>query len=210
MEKMKPPFTEYPGDKWLARQMEKAGSDSTITFIHGVVRGALANPSDVDAGDALEKVLGDADLEDFPQDEFDKLSIAFLLLWNDSARSLSSSCPFPQAIPSEFRTEAGALFALSDAAHLVEGFVKGFELKNQAKDQGVPETAHLLEHLKVESEWCRMMHENPDLLEKTFPGDGFPYEVVLETTGWIEECTLRVALQARKENEELSAEGLKY
>ena len=85
MKKVKPPFTKYPGNKWFARQVEKAGSDSSIPLIHGVVRGALASPSAVDPGAALEEVLKDANMEDLSQEEFDKLSIAFLFLWNDTA-----------------------------------------------------------------------------------------------------------------------------
>ena len=73
MKKRNPPFQEYPGNQWLAKQVEKSGSNSTIPFIHGVVRGALANPSAVDPGAALEEVLMDADMKDFSQDSSGKL-----------------------------------------------------------------------------------------------------------------------------------------
>ena len=107
MKSTKPPFRKYPGNKWLVQHMERAGSESSISFIHGVIRGALASPLAVDPGVALEEVLRDSDLEGFSQDEFDKLSIAFLFLLNDTASSLSSSRPFPEAVSSDIRTEAG-------------------------------------------------------------------------------------------------------
>ena len=47
-----------------------------------------------------------------------------------------------------------------------------------------------------------MMYESPGLLEKTFPHDGFPKDVIDETAEWIEECTRKVAVLARKEAKE--------
>jgi hypothetical protein len=199
MKSTKPPFTKYPGNKWFARQVEKSGSESTIPFIHGVVRGALANPLAVDPGAALEEVLMDAEMIDFPQEEFEKLSFAFLILWNDTARSLSSSRPFPQAVSSGIRTEAGGFFILSEAADLVEGFVRGFYLKNKSKNSRLPRAHVCLKLLEDEGDWCRMMYESPDLLEKTFPHGGFPGDVIIEAAQWIEECTRKVATLARDE-----------
>ncbi len=209
MKKSKPPFAKYPGNKWFIRQVEKSGSGSTIPFIHGVVRGALASPSAVDPGAALEEVLKDADMEGFSQDEFDKLSIAFLFLWNETARSLPSSRPFPEAISSDIRTQAGGFFLLSEAADLVEGFVRGFYLKDNSKNPRLSRTHICLKLLEDEGEWCRMMYESPDLLEKTFPHGGFPSDVITETAEWIEESTRKVAVLARKEAKKKNTEGLK-
>ena len=77
MKKQKPPITKYPGNKWFARQVERSGSDSSIPFIHGVVRGALANPMAIDPGAALEEVLMDAEMIDFPQEEFRQTQLRF-------------------------------------------------------------------------------------------------------------------------------------
>jgi len=199
MKSTKLPFSKYPGNRWLIRQVEKSGSESTIPFIHGVVRGALASPSAVDPGAALEEVLRDADMEDFSQEEFDKLSVAFLFLWNDTARSLSSSRPFPEAVSSDIRTEAGELNVFSEAADLVDGFVRGFHLKDQSHVSHLHRTHVCLCLLRDEAEWCRMMYESPDLLRKTFPHSGLPGDVIAETAKWIEECTRKVAVLARKE-----------
>ena len=209
MKKATPPFTKYPGNKWLARQVERSGSDSTIPFIHGVVRGALANPFAVDPGAALEEVLKDADMEGFSQDEFDKLSIAFLFLWNNTARSLSSSRPFPEAVSSAIRTEAGGFYLLSEAADLVEGFVLGFYLKNDSQNTQITRAHVCLKLLEGEGEWCRMMYESPDLLEKTFTQGCFPEHLIIETAEWIEECTRKVAVLARDEMKGERTGGLK-
>lgn len=199
MKSTQPPFRKYPGNKWLARQVGRAGSESTVPFIHGVARGALANPFAVDPGMALEEVLKDACMENFSQDEFDKLSMAFLFLWNDTARSLSSSRPFPKAVSSDIRTEAGGFFILSEAADLVKGFVLGFCLKGQSKNPRLLRAYVCLKLLEDEGQWCRMMYESPDLLEKTFPHGGFSSDVITKTAEWIEECTRKVALLAKKE-----------
>ena len=203
MKVAKSPFKKYPGNRWFIRQVERSGSDSTIPFIHGVVRGALASPSPVDPGAALEEILKDADMEDFSQDDFDKLSIAFLFLWNDSARALTASRPFPRAVSSDIRTKAGEFYVLSEAADLVDGFVRGFHLKEQPQVSRLHRTHVCLCLLRDEGDWCRLMYESPDLLEKTFPHDGFPSEVIAETAKWIEECTRKVAVLARKEGKEL-------
>lgn len=52
-----------------------------------------------------------------------------------------------------------------------------------------------------------MMYEDPRLLEKTFPHSGFPSDVNAETAEWIEECTRKVAVMARKEMREICAEN---
>lgn len=207
MKKLKPPFTEYPGNKWMARQVENTGSESSIPFIHGVLRGALANPSAVDPGAALEEVLKDAELESLSQDGFDKLSIAFLFLYNDTARSLTSSRPLPQALSSDIRTEAGWLFLLSEASDLVDGFFRGFNLKKLPDKQRFPGTLASLHDLVEEGDWCRMMYEDPRLLEKSFPRSCFLEDVIREAAGGIDECTRRVAMRAREEAREQRTDG---
>lgn len=204
MKKKKPPIANYPGNEFFAKLVERSGCEHSIPFIHGVVRGALASPSAVDPGAALEEILKDADMEDFSQDEFDKLSIAFLFLFNDTARSLSSSRPFPEAVSSDIRTQAGEYYILSEAADLVDGFVRGFHFKDQSKASHLARTHVCLKLLENEGEWCRMMYESPDLLEKTFPKSGFPSDVIAETAEWIEECTRKVAVLARKEVKEIN------
>lgn len=204
----KPPFTKYPGNRWFIRQVERSGSDSSIPFIHGIVRGALASHCAIDPAAALEVVLKDADMEEFPQDEFDEISIAFLHLWNDTAKCLSSSRPFPEAVSSDIRTQAGEFHILSEAADLVEGFVRGWNLKSPSQNRLLPRTYVCLKLLENEGEWCRMMYENPRLLEKTFPHGGFPSDVIADTAEWIEECTRKVALLARDEIKEQRDEAL--
>ena len=138
MKKKKPPFTRYSGNEQFAKQVERFGSESTIPFIHGVVRGALANPFAVDPGAALEEVFMDADIKGQSHRDFEKLSLAFLYLWNDTARSLSSSRPFPEALSSGIRTGEDEPAILSGAADLAKGFIRGFRLKTPAKSQRFP------------------------------------------------------------------------
>jgi hypothetical protein len=197
MKKVKPPFTKYPGNRWFAQQVERSGSDSTIPFIHGVVRGALANPFAIDPGMALEEVLLDAEMIDFPQEEFDKLSFAFLILWNDTARSLSSSRSFPEAISSGMRTGADESRLLSEAADLAEGFVRGFNLKAPPKGQSLPCARSWLRDVEGEGDWCCMMSENPDLLEKTLPSADHRIDSLIDALGWIEECMGWTAIYAK-------------
>jgi len=197
MKKRTPPFNKFPGNKWFARQVEKSGSDSTIPFIHGVVRGALANPFAIDPGMALEEVLMDAEMIEFPQEEFEKLSFAFLILWNDTARSLLSSRPFPEAFSSGIRMGVDESRLLSEAADLVEGFVRGFKLKVSPKGQRLPCANSWLKDVEREGDWCRMMYENPDLLEKTLPDMDHRGQSIMDALGWIEECMGWTALYAR-------------
>ena len=43
------------------------------------------------------------------------------------------------------------------------------------------------------------MYESPDLLEKTFPGSGFPSDMIAETAELIEGYTRKVALMVKRE-----------
>jgi hypothetical protein len=197
MKKKKSPFAKYPGNKWFAQQVEKFGSKSTIPFIHGVVRGALANPFAVDPGSALEEVFMDTDMTDLSQNDFEKLCIAFLYLWNDTAKSLSSSRPFPEALSSGIRTGENEAGLLSEAAELAEGFVRGFNLKTPPKGQRLPCARSWLKDVAGEGDWCRMMYENPDLLVKTLPHADHRGDSIIDALGWIEECMGWTALYAR-------------
>jgi len=197
MKKTKSPFTKFPGNKWLAQQVKKFGSESTIPFIHGVVRGALANPFAVDPGAALEEVFVDADMTDLSQKEFEKLSIAFLYLWNDTARSLASSRGMPEALSSGIRTGMDEPALLSEAADLADGFVRGFKLKASPKGQRLPCANSWLKDLEGEGDWCRMMYENPDLLEQTLPHADNRGDSIKDALGWIEECMVWTAIYAR-------------
>jgi hypothetical protein len=130
---------------------------------------------------------------------YQEFSIAFLFLWNDTARSISSSSPFPEAVSVDIRTKAGGYYLLSEAADLVEGFVRGFYLKDHSQNTRLPRAHVCLELLKSEGEWCRMMYESPGLLEKTFPHGCFPEHLIIEAAEWIEECTRKVATLTRDE-----------
>ena len=208
MEKIKPPFTKYPGNRWMARQVEKTGSESSIPFIHGVVRGALASPSAVDPGAVLEEVLKDAEPEGLFNDNFDKLSMAFLFLYNDTARSLTSSRPLPQALSSDIRTEAGWHFLLLEVSDLADGFVRGFNLKELPDKHRFPDTLAILHALVEEGDWCRMMFEDRRLLEKTFPRGCFLEDIASEAAKGIDECIRKVAMRARQEAREQRTDGL--
>jgi len=197
MKKHKPPITKYPGNKWFARQVERSGSESTIPFIHGVVRGAHANPFAVDPGAAMGEVFVDADMQDISTDDLEKITLAFLHLWNDTARSLSTSRSFPEAISSGIRTGADESRLLFEAAELAEGFVKGFNLKAPPKGQRLPCARSWLKDVEGEGDWCRMMYENPDLLEKTLPGADHRIGSLIDALGWIEECMGWTAIYAR-------------
>jgi len=197
MKKVKSPFKKYPGNKWLAEKVERSGSESTIPFIHGVVRGALANPFAIDPGAALEEVFMDAEMEDLADDDFEKLSLAFLFLWNDTAKSLSAARPFPEALSSGIRTGVDESRLLSAAADLAEGFVRGFKLKEPPKGMRLSCARSWLKDLEGEGDWCRMMYENPDLLEKTLPGADYRSLTLIDALGWIEECMGWTAMYAR-------------
>ena len=195
--KTKPPITKYPDKKWLAKGVENAGSESTVPFIHGVVRGALANPFAVDPSAALEEVFMDADMEGLSQKDFEKLSLAFLFLWNDTARSLSSSRPFPEALSSGIRTGEDEQGLLSEAADLAEGFSRGFNLKTPPKRVRLSCARSWFKDLEEEGDWCRMMYENPDLLEKTLPDPDHRGLSIIDALDWIEECMGWTAIYAR-------------
>jgi hypothetical protein len=197
MKKKKPPIAKYPGNKWLAEKVKKSGSESTIPSIHGVIRGALANPFAVDPGAALEEVFMDSDMEDLSPEDLEKLFLAFLYLWNDTARSLSSRRGMPEALSFGIRTGEDESGLLSGAADLAEGFVRGFNLKAPPKEIRLPCARSWLKDVEGEGDWCRMMYENPDLLEKTLPHADHRGDSILDALGWIEECMRWTAIYAR-------------
>jgi hypothetical protein len=197
MEKVKPPFRKYPGNKYLLELVEKSGCEYSVPFIHGVVRGALANPFAVDPGAAMGEVFVNSSLDEFSPDDMEKLTLTFLYLWNNTARSLSSSLPFPEAISSGIRTGSDESRLLFESADLAEGFVRGFKLKKPPKGQRLPCARSWLRDLEGEGDWCRMMYENPEELARDTPDPEHRRLSIIDALGWIEECMGWTAIYAR-------------
>lgn len=197
MKKKKPPFTKYPGNEWLAERLGKAESNATIPFVHGFVRGALANPYSVDPVMAMGKAFAGVDFKNLAAKHFEELSLAFLHLWNDTAGSLSTSRPLPQALSSENRTDMDEATLLVEAADLAEGFVQGFNLKKPPKGKRLPCARSWIRDVEGEGDWCRMMYENPETLEEELPDPENRRRSITDALCWIEECMRWTVFYAR-------------
>ena len=197
MKKKKSPIEKYPGNEFFTEIVERSGCYHSIPFIHGVVRGALANPFAVDPGAAMGEVLVDAHLEKISLDEMEDLTLTFLYLWNDTARSLSSTRGMPEALSSGIRTGENESQLLFEAAELAEGFVRGFNLKKPPKDQRLPCARSWLKDLENEGDWCRMMYENQEELVKDLSDPEHRRLSIVDALNWIEECMRWTVLYAR-------------
>lgn len=207
MEKRKPPIRKYPGNQFFSKLVEKSGCEYSVSFIHGVVRGALANPFAVDPGAAMGEVFVNSHLEDLSSDDMEELTLTFLHLWNDTARSLSSTRGMPEALSSGIRTGVDESLLLFEAAELAEGYLRGFKLKRPPKGQRLPCARSWLRDLEGEGDWCRMMFENPEELKKTLPEEERRRLSIIDAVNWIEECMRWTVLYARADVKGTAAPG---
>lgn len=188
MKNAKSPVKKYPGNKVFGELVEKSGCEYSIPFIHGVVRGALSNPFAVDSGSAMGEIFVDAHLEELSLEDMENLILTFQYLWNDTARSLPSTRGMPEPFSSGIRTGADESRLLFESAELAEGFVRGFKLKKPPKGKRLACAGSWLRDLEGEGDWCRMMHENPEELEKDLPDPEQRNRSLIDALNWIEEC----------------------
>ncbi len=88
--KPKPPIEKYPGNKWLAERLRRHESVTTVPYVHGVIRGALANPFPVDSAEAMAEAFNGINATSLPPKELEYLTQVFLHLWNDFFENTNS------------------------------------------------------------------------------------------------------------------------
>ncbi|NOY87233.1 MAG: hypothetical protein GXP52_08045 [Deltaproteobacteria bacterium] len=190
-------ITKFPGNDWLEDKLRVTTPERTIAFIHGVIRGAAANPLAITQEKILGEALGDVDVRNLPQTDREELKLGLLHLLRAVLGSIQSQDFFPEAVNPDSHAEPDDFRVLENAAALSEGFLKGFRLRRPPTGVRLTNANSWLRDVKKEGEWCRMMAGDSILWTRTFPDAPSRSQVAWDALSWIEECMGWVALYAR-------------
>ena len=190
-------ITKFPGNDWLEDKLNGTAPDGAIAFIHGVIRGAAANPLIISPEKILVEALGGVDVRNLPQPEIEELELGLLQLWRAVLRAIQSQDSFPEAVNPDSHGDPDDFRVLENAAVLAEGFIKGFRLCRAPAGVRLTNANSWLKDVKKEGKWCSMMAGDPILWTRTFPDAPSRFQVAWDALSWIEECMGWVALYAR-------------
>jgi hypothetical protein len=196
MEKQKPPITKYPGNVWLADQLDKHGAVATVPFIHGVVRGAVANPFPMDQAMAMAEAFDGISPSTLPKEEVECLTLAFMHLWNETGRCFEYANPLPEVIASDIRTPEDEESVLQACVDLAEGFETGFSLRKPPKGERLERTRTWLRDIAKEKRWCLEQLKDREKFNEGYPEARDRALAIKNALAWLEECMGWAAIYA--------------
>ncbi len=176
----------FPGNGWLEDRLERFGLEETVAGVHGIVRGALANPMMVEPAEAFTELYQEAEPPTprepgsaagagseppaADDEEFEEWALGLLGLWEDSVRALGTDSPLPCAFTASPGTLEGNLLLLEEAVDLADGFFRGFavrEIPRPSTSSGGHAAAQALyERLLAAARHLLALREDPALLAK--------------------------------------------
>ena len=188
MKKKKPPITKYPGNMWLAERLEKHGAVATVPFVHGIVRGAVANPFPIDQALAMAEAYDGLSPSTLPQKEVEYLTLAFMHLWVETGRCFEYANPLPEVVESDIRTPEDEESVLQACVDLAEGFETGFSLRKPPKGEKLERTRTWLRDIATEKRWCLEQLKDRGKFNEAYPDPNDRAQAIKSALAWLEEC----------------------
>lgn len=197
MKKKNPPIAKYPGNKWLEKELARIKIDVTISFVHGVIRGALANPVGIHAALAFARICDKKDPEDLKTADLEMLLLALLHLWNETAANYDMGRRFPQALTADPFTRMDERNFNDEIVDLADGFLEGFCLVSIPRKYRSEVCESYFLDIVNEAKLCLDGYDNPEEFEKEFPEPGLKLEVLKSCLAMIEETMVWLHLYAQ-------------
>jgi len=157
---------------------------------------APTRPKGADSAQAMAEAYRGIDATSLPPKEIEYLTLVFLHLWNDTARSYQLADPFPQALLSEIRTVENEEVSLKGAVEMAEGFKVRFSLRKPPKGFKFDRTRSWLRDVASEANWCRGQLQEMEQFKEEYPEAEDRKQAIWTALSWIEECMGWTALYA--------------
>jgi len=197
VKKRKPPIAKYPGNQWLVKEFAKLDVETTIPFVHGVIRGALANPVGVHPALAFARIAEKKDPAGLSTQRLERLILALLHLWNDTAANYDMGRWFPQALTANPFTRKDERVFNDEIVDLADGFLEGFCLARIRKRYRSEACESYFLDIVNEAKLCLNWYDHPEEFEKEYQDSDLRLEVLRSCLAMIEETMVWLQLYAR-------------
>ncbi len=194
MKKRKSPFQKYPGNAWLAKELDRLKIDATIPFVHGVIRGALVNPAGVHPALTFARICENKDPKDLKTADLELLLLALTFLWNDTAVGYNMVQKLPQALICDPFTRKDERDYNDEIIDLADGFLEGFCLVRIPKKYRSEVCESFFLDIVNEAKMCLRWYDNPEEFEKEYEDPGLRLEVLKGCLHMIEETMVLMCL----------------
>lgn len=197
MKKRKPPIAKYPGNKWLVKEFRGLGIEVSSPFVHGVIRGALANPVGIHPALAFARICGEKDPSDLGSRDLEYLMLALLYLWNDTAVNYDMGRRFPQALTADPFTRQDERTFNDEIVDLGDGFLEGFCLVRIPKRYRSEACESYFLDIVNEAKQCLNWYDHPEEFKKEFPEPDLRLKVLKSCLAMIEETMVWLQLYSQ-------------
>jgi len=193
----KPLTAKYPGNKWLVSKLDEFGIETTAPFVHGVIRGALANPVRMHPAEAFARIAEKSDPSELDSPELEPLALAMLYLWNDTAANYDIGRRLPKALSKNPMTRKDERQFNDEIIDLADGFLEGFCLvRIPPKYRSEACESYFLDIVN-EAKICLNWYDNPEDFKKEYPDPDLRLTVLRGSLSMIEETMKWLQLYVR-------------
>ncbi len=197
MKRRKDPIAKYPGNEWLTKKLKTLKIEATVPFVHGVIRGAMANPVGIHPAIAFARINCDLNPLSYDPRQLEKLILALLHLWNDTAVNYDMGRRFPKALTTDPFTRKDEQAFNDEIIDLADGFLEGFCLARIPKRYRSEACETYFLDIVNEAKLCLNWYDNPEEFEKEYPEPGLRLEVLKNCLAMIEETMVWLHLYAQ-------------
>ncbi len=197
MKKRKDPVAKYPGNEWLAKKLKTLKFEATVPFAHCVIRGAMANPVGIQPASAFARINGDENPLSHDSRQLEKLILALLHLWNDTAVNYDMGRRFPQALTADPCTREDERTFNDEIIDLADGFLEGFCLAGIPKRYHSEACEKYFLDIVNKAKLCLNWYDNPEEFAKEYPETSLRLEVLRNYLAMIEETMVWLHLYAQ-------------
>ena len=144
MNQKEPSSEKYPGNDWLAEKLVEHDLQFSVAFVHGIIRGSIANPMMVEPAEAIAEIFDKKKADKMSISDLEVVFMGMFALWKETAVSFHVPTTFPNAVMTRPGSGAAVRTFNSDIVDLANGFMKGFSLKpipKKIRSEAVASTA---------------------------------------------------------------------
>jgi len=197
MKKKKPSSEKYPGNDWLAEKLDEHDLQFSVAFVHGIIRGSVANPMMVEPAEAIAEIFDKKKAKRMSVSDLEVVFMGLFALWKETAVSFRVPTIFPEAVMSRPGSGATVRTLNSDIVDLANGFIKGFSLKPVPKKCRSDAVKSWWKDITDEAGECLIWYERPEKLSEIATDEKIKLEVLSGALEWIEDCMVWLFVYSR-------------
>jgi uncharacterized protein YecA (UPF0149 family) len=197
MKKKEPSSEKYPGNDWLAEKLVEHDLQFSVAYVHGIIRGSIANPMMVEPAEAIAEIFDKKKADKMSISDLEVVFMGMFALWKETAVSFHVPTTFPNAVMTRPGSGADVRTFNSDIVDLANGFIKGFSLKPIPKKYRSEAVKSWWKDINDEASECLIWYERPEKLSEIAPDEKSKRQVLSNALEWIEDCMVWLFVYSR-------------